>query len=581
MAIARILALLVVAILVFVNQSGYCATRLNNMVIEYVDAANPAEREFAFEFDSPGWLFTRTYGGSAKAVIKLDGEQTLIQHGEGVPTTQESMRFVAAGRHVVEIVDGAVERLQVRRVPEIRYCRFQYDPWVYQEGPFDWAFLEKHMLPHVNTIVGSEGVDQSRFADSWRKSGKRWIIEVLAPGIQSEQKQPVTEKFVYEGLTAGVQLERPWLDGVLVDEYVAGHKRLFAPTLAAVRRIHSDPKFASKRLELYVSGSADRIGAFVCDSIAAGATVALECYNPEQPTEQDARKYLERRLSGAMSEYVQLRPDIAGKMVVALGIYSTPPETLDVYPAVDDRVYRDMEFHILANDPAFAGLGGVMTYTSGYAGEEAIRWVGKLYRHYCIEGRTERLSHDPYQLPFVKNGDFVDGLAGWKVEPAEPNSITVRHVTNLGDLEGRYNAEGVGDDCLVMRRAAERPNAVRQKIEPLKAGTVYTLQMFSWDLNQGRAQYGNPTMDDVSGINIAIDGAEWIDEGCFDHHYRSIHTKKPMFFNYHVRRFRARQPIAELTIGDWVDRDQRSGNIGRETGINFVQVRPYLEVEND
>lgn len=577
---------IVVGLLVLgAGQASQAQVKLNNFVTEFANVENPQQTEFAFEFKQPGWLFVRTYGGKPGTNVVLDStDERLIQCGDKAPDVQEAMRYVTAGRHKVTIESGQVGRIQVRRIPEIRYCRFQYDPWVYQEGPYDWAFLEQHILPHVNTIVGTVDIDQSSHAEPWRVAGKRWIIETLAPGLhwrQGDKKAAPTADEIYHELTDGAQLDRPWLDGLLVDEYLGHMKHLFAPTVAAIKRVHADPKLSTKRIDLYVYGNAEGVGKLVVDSIDAGATIALEAYNPEQPTEAEAQAHLKSKMSQRMEEFAKLRPGIAGQMVIALGIYSTPPETLDVYPSVNDRVYRDLEFQMLANDPAFDGLGGVMNYTSGYASEETMRWVGKLFRHYCIEGRTDRLSQEPYELRHVANGDFVDGLKGWEVTPAADDSITTRTIKGLGDLEGRYDAPDVGDQCVVLTRRSERSNQVRQTIQALEPGKIYTLQMYSFDLNQGRAQYGNPTLDDVSGISIDVADVECLDDGCYDHLYRSIHTKEPMFFNYHVRRFRAKQPEAMLTIGDWKDPAKRSGNFGRETGVNFVQVRPYFDGNDD
>ena len=38
--------------------------------------------------------------------------------------------------------------------------------------------------------------------------------------------------------------------------------------------------------------------------------------------------------------------------------------------------------------------------------EEILRWGVKLLRHYCIEGKTERLTNDPYRLSHITNADF-------------------------------------------------------------------------------------------------------------------------------------------------------------------------------
>ncbi len=213
--------------------TGDAQERLNNFVTEYLNLETPAEKEFAIEFQQPGWLFVRTFGGDPGTSVTLDSPgDRLIDYGQDTPSIQESMRFVATGPHQVKIEAGQVERLQVRRIAEIRYCRFHYDPWVYQEGPFDWAFLEKHILPHVNTIVGTVDEDQSKFAEPWRATGKRWVIESLAPGIQQlrgEQGTVLTADEIYRELSEDSQLDRPWVDGLLVDEYLGSMKRLLRP----------------------------------------------------------------------------------------------------------------------------------------------------------------------------------------------------------------------------------------------------------------------------------------------------------------------------------------------------------------
>ncbi|MCI0335426.1 MAG: hypothetical protein L0228_19640 [Planctomycetes bacterium] len=514
-----------------------------------------------------------------------ESDNRVIEYHAGGSMDREAMRYVPAGRHTVTVHGGKVARFQVRRVPEIRYCRYQYDPWVFQEGPYSWEFLQRHILPHVNTIVGTRGEDQSDRAVSWRSNGGRWMIEIAAPGLDRRdigvRRRATTSEEVIGGLTADGELDRQWIDGLLVDEYFHSLNHLFDPTVEAIRRIHANPRFAGKHIELYVSGNADQLGEFVNKAVGAGSVIALEAYHPEQPTEAEAQSYLERELAQRMAAYARIRPDVTREMVIALGIFGAPPETLDVHPFVNERVFRDMEFHLLANDPGFDGLAGVMAYTSGYANEQTLRWVGRLYRHYCIEGRTDRLSNEPYLLNHVLNSDFTDGTTDWKFQPAEPGTITTRKVQHLGEWQGRYNAPGVGDSCLVMTRSGTGPNQVQQRIRNLQPGRVYTLVTYSCDLNQGRAIHGNPTLDDVTGIHITIDNVETIAAGCYDHHFRSIHHKEPMFFNYHVRRFRAANADAMLTISDWADSTDRRGNVHRDTAINFIEVRPYLNNEQD
>jgi len=556
--------------------------RLNNLVVVHLDLESPQTGTFEFTFEDAGWVFVRTRDGRENAQVLLSGlKAPLIAYGANESGTREAMRRISAGRHRVTLTGGGVGRLEVRRVPEIRYCKFQYDPWVYHDGPYDWQFLTKWMLPHVNTIIGQVGIDQSQWATAWRERGGRWIVERMAPGIDrrglEEKLRTITADEVYQGLLDEEGTGPAYIDGQIFDEYFPSLEFLFEPTVAALQRIQSEKRLANKSIDLYIAADADDVAELTRGALAAGSFIALETYNPEQPTEAEAKKFLQRRLADAMSKYRQVQAGAQKRMIVALGILSAPPESLDVYPQVNYRKFQDLEFQVLANDPALEDLFGVMTYTSGYAEEETIRWVGKLYRHYCIEGHTKPLCDEPYHLPHLDNPDFTEGTSDWDIQPAGENSIEVRQIKDVGYLAARYGTRQAGNQCLIMTRSAARPNRIQQTIKDLTPGCVYSLRMYSFPIGALARGYGNPVFDDVSKLDIAIDGAELVEEKCFDHIYRSVHTSELKYFNYHVRRFRASASTAKLTISDWMYPNRRVGNVGRQTGMHFVEVRPYLD----
>ena len=55
-----------------------------------------------------------------------------------------------------------------------------------------------------------------------------------------------------------------------------------------------------------------------------------------------------------------------------------------------------------------------------------------------IEGKTHRLSSDPYTLSHVANPDFIDGLKGWRLSEAVSGSIFGATADGYGWLQGRY-----------------------------------------------------------------------------------------------------------------------------------------------
>src|SRR5207244_10532115 len=93
---------------------------------------------------------------------------------------------------------------------------------------------------------------------------------------------------------------------------------------------------------------------------------------------------------------------------------------------------------VVANDPILAGIDGFEWWTSSLADEETVRFVGKLYRHYAIEGRTNMLIGDPLFLTHLHNADFEQGTEGWTLHPAETGTIEARRFARYGTIEGRY-----------------------------------------------------------------------------------------------------------------------------------------------
>ena len=131
-------------------------------------------------------------------------------------------------------------------------------------------------------------------------------------------------------------------------------------------------------------------------------------------------------------------------------------------------VYMDMQMHVLANHPVLFGLYGVQWYHLAYADEEMLRFSAKLYRHYCIEGNTGRLTNDPYILPHITNPDFDHGDSGWTLDAAEPGSIITGHAQGYGVLQTRAREHGnitAGDNFLQQLPLGRRTRAAVVKKE--------------------------------------------------------------------------------------------------------------------
>ena len=106
----------------------------------------------------------------------------------------------------------------------------------------------------------------------------------------------------------------------------------------------------------------------------------------------------------------------------------------------------------MATHPSLVDLGGVIPWTAQYADADVLQWTYRLMRHYCIEGKTEPFTTDPYELRHIRNGDFVQELDGWNVKAAAEGTIRPDHIEDFGWIQGRYWKTSTGDRLVRMTR---------------------------------------------------------------------------------------------------------------------------------
>lgn len=567
---------------------------LNNLVAELVNLRSlPSRARVDRTFNHPrdGWLLLRgTFTGNGKVWIGIDAEtqgDAAILYTRTSPKMQEAMRFLPAGEHTLNVWqegEVAVKSLVARAIPELIFCKFRYDPHIAPHGPYDWRFLQRHILPHVNVIVGS-GADEHRpFVEEFRNRGKRWILEV--PATPYFQRLPADEAYRYWTSSAG--MEDPLYDGIIVDEFFGNDDRHYEAITESVRRIHRNSRFRHKVFCPYCTNmfGARMSEEFIRAVMECGYPLAWERYLPEQPTEEEAKALLESELTGDMRKWQSAFPGCQKRMIVCLGyLQMITTESLNVDPQVDFKVWMDMQFRHIATDPAFFGTFGLMEYTSGYADEETVRWAAKLYRHYGIEGRTSLLSDQygfRYRLNHLDNPDFAEGVRGWVVEAAEQGSVDTKRYEGYSWLQGRYPRTKRGDTFLWMRRSGKKPNVIAQEVKHLRPGRLYSLKMVTADY---RDLIEGTSAEKTHGISVRLKDVEMIPEKCFQfaipnnyaHHVGAFNDRHRFWMNYHHRVFRAKSSTAYLTVSDWLAETEPAGPIGQELMLNFVEVQPYLE----
>jgi hypothetical protein len=501
------------------------------------------------------------------------------------------MRFLTAGDFRLTIRkrgSAALESLMIRAVPELIYCKFRYDPLIPPHGPYDWAFLEKSVLPNINCLVGSGVEGHAGFVQQWKQQGKHWLVECGVPGLSGKEPLTTEQAFAYWSQNPGFQARD--LDGVIADEFLGYRVGTKYPEWTqAVRRLRADERFRRRYFYPYCTSIyRHKVSAeFLRTVMDCGYPFAWEVYLQEQPDEEQARRHLESKLASEMKRWREALPGCERHMIVCLGYMSLPTtETLNINPQVDYKVWMDLQFQHLATAKEFRDLYGLMEYTSGYADEETVRWAARLYRHYGLEGKTNLLSAElgfAYRLDHLGNPDFAEGTKGWRVDAAEADSVNTNSFTGFGWLEGRYPRTRLGDTFLWTKRSARQPNRITQELKHLKPGKLYSLKLVTADYQE---LVGGKSDSQKHAVRIHIDGAKLLPEKSFQlpmannyaHTFGAFKDENKFWMNYHFILFRVEGRSATLTLSDWAEDGKPGGPVGQELAWNFVEMQPYFEM---
>jgi hypothetical protein len=586
--------------------------KLNNLVELLLDVApTPGAQSFSFVRPGAGWIFisfTAHGGGAVQLTLdKAAPGEVPIYPGATDGPTHEAMHCVSQGRHTLQIeCHGAavVEHLTVKAIPELIYCGLGFEPRIKTYGPYDLHFLKRDILPNITTTIIANGLKlASSDIEDWHRQGKRYIVEV---GINSQAKT-VDEHAAY---WTSFFTNNPFIDGIIIDEFIVNQP--IAEWMAVVTRerraqfdqeqasyqlyseafqkIHADTHFTNKLIYAYVGGSGKKlnqeiIGTNVIRSLLnCGYFISPERYLHEVSNEKGSRQALREFVEG-LADWEAKEPGVKKQMVVTFGLFSMPFLSLNKQPNVDYHVWMDQQMNLLANEPSLAGVAGLNWWTSLVADEETVRFVGKLYRHYAIEGKTNLLTTDPLFLTHIQNADFEHGADGWILHPAEAGSIATKSFPRYGRMEGRFmglnrppDPEHIGDTFLWTRRSEKGPNTFSQTIKNLQPGRLYSFKMFVCDYDDLIHPKPRKVEDTKTIASVLIDGAEVDAARSFAEVYTSADEPKiPICITYHWKVFRAKAATATLTVSDWPGPTHPAGPFGQEQAFNFLEIQPYHE----
>ncbi len=458
---------------------------LNNFVTELVQVegyCDDSEQELTFINPREGWVFfgieTRV-GQNGSILISLESEQQnisgdVIRVNPQSNSSSESMRYLSQGQHTLTIKakDVNIKNFTIRTIPEIIHGYFP--SYIHPSddifGKYDWADLKRiKILDNCNVII--TGSENAYFMDLWKQQHKKVYLQTPVVACVSEEN--ATQQSIYDYLIHQKGLNDSRFDAAVMDEVYATSPMLehFDALASALSQIISEGKYNQPYLYIaddsppYRTGNAKKLKTLIEPLAKAGCYFSFERYLQEKPTEQEAIEFITKALKDEMLDFQSYCPDFATKCIYTLGSISGPRASLNSLTDVNFKVYLDMQFHLLSTDPAFDGLRGIETWKAAYCPEDYLRWISKLFRHYLIDGNTERLTNDPYKLTHIKNGDFDNGLDGWQVESATSDSVKTMSIKDYGFLQGRYpNEDDRGDNFLWTKRNSKKPNLISQEI---------------------------------------------------------------------------------------------------------------------
>lgn len=534
--------------------------RLNNLVRELLSREVPSgDEEFSFSLAKDSWVFLSLEKAGAR--LLLDGVEAV-----GVETPRgEAFRRVSAGRHTLRALNGRGARIVARKVPEI----FNYPPcfnsFVLENGKYDWDFCERFVFP-ATTIQNGGSIPRDRRLIHRRRGGE-WLSSVGTSSIKSADD-------LYSRVAKSSGMVNPLYDGVTCDEQFFQNPGKLVHFTTGLKRFclddSGDRLVYSWAVGRPANHGVDQEFFSACANASRGrGRVLSEIYCRPAKTEAEARVYLDEYITGTFNALAGLYPGASASVGVILANFNQIPIlSVHHYPEVDLKYFLDMQLHLIANDPAFEGLGCVGYWGSYYADREFLRWSMALLRHYCVEGRTDMLSARcgyTYLPGHVANGDFTDGLAGWTCS----GDVTASRIKGLGlTLESRWYADnGVGDGFALLRKSEGAVSKIEQRVKNLVPGRLYRLQCCMFDESAARK---GVKCDRRVELDVSFSGAALAADLSWRHIDRRVTEKKPNpCINLEYAVFRAEATEATVCISN------AKAPEGSGLGVNFISVCPY------
>ena len=574
--------------------------RLNNFVVEIF--RGPLEnKEYSFTAWEDGWYRIGFTEPQKEATAKLDGAaEPVVSFSEG--EISETMRFLKRGKHTVKVENAAPgAELIIAKVPQLPVFAFtladknyyDVDPSSNRVPPTGFRmsgdFARKYLWHSFNTYF---------FNNVWypRSEIEKWAdAELKRRGfdMQACDGLPIAVWSDYKAMIENVKTNEAWktTDGRILDETLPSAA---APIQVAMIRMAHAMQDSEKRIHVWEDVQympyfdwpvihRPLIGAFSNASKGRGKLL-LETYILSTPDTESMEEYFAKFVK-QMTVVKQYIKDPQERFMYFIGNYQTAGVwCANRYPQTDMKYFFDRYMQVIATAPDCLGLAGFGCYSIASGDEEMQRWICKLFRHYCIEGRTDLVS-DRYGFKlnpgFISgNLEFEDGFNGWDSRPAEKGSLVPHRIAGYAQKYQcrRMNGLPGGDTCALFTRSAKGPNKLSRKITGLTPGKNYNLIFMTAD--PADIENKNFERDKKIVFDATFDGATVVPEWSYDRRAGGKQFQNnPIEIQTRKIVFRADRPEVTVTFSDWLSDTEPGGPVGGRRLLNFISVTPRFEVE--
>ena len=417
----------------------------------------------------------------------------------------------------------------------------------------------------------------------------------LLQDVHDRLEDNTAQQQIADFLTGNAGMREARYRGVIIDEFSPGddvqmfNKSYYDEWTRACAAILDDPRYAG-RLIMPAMGynmyDFEKSAAFLTGLIEHGSYVIEEHYLNECDTEDEAWRSINEIGAGLEPRRQQASPGYTRHAIKLLSYLQR-----EIWnPACNFRVFLDMQFEHHATRPEFFGVGGIGAYSSyNCNNEEYVRWVAELMRHYAMEGHTDRLSTDPYEVAQIRNPDFLEGTGGWTLQPAEEEgSMRVRSHKGYGlTQERRPHRSHTEMPFLWTRRSGSMPNRFSQEIRNLEARQTLSRAAMGGRLHRaaGRGAERRAAGDPSAGGRRRRVGRlvpHTVVHGQRVHLCQlsaALQRRQPLLLQDPPARL-PRQGSHGSTGHRGLEERLRAGRpIGQELMFNMIDVHPYLEPE--